>query len=661
MHSKTSLLLGLVLALLPTYDTLLGETTPNASTPASNPTPAFADSIKSKCGFDPAEPNDKKLRKALRCVNRSVQLRRQALQASERLQATDQALSPKDTADEHTIAARAILKSPTSTSGQSDNPNPNGAQQNFVGGSLIGTPTTCGALGSGFNNPALIRVHRSVMTPQVAMDDFGYRLGHRYIVYQVTIENGSKDFQFMLHDVSIDFSPQYHAPAGTYSHSASSQDLTLLRGVPEKGQDMDPRNRVLHVLQGIGSVAGAVSGLTAFSDVMASSTSAFSGTFMQSYITIAPDHTGTQLNRLSDSAFIANTVIDKLRAKTIAIFVPADEVLSHDDQSAFRKDPNAFLGFDSGNLNAADICVDGTFVQAVVVAAPTLSTAVLDAPDPGPNHDGVLTVAGSNLVAGDTVVVIGTGTTSRAAVVTTDGKTGKAQVHLPTDYSAGKTTAMLQSTLSPSLNSGAGVIITVATPVPAVAPTLTAALLANPGPGADKDGTLIVFGRDLVANDTVVVLGAGSNVQRTTIVTTDGSTSTLAVHLPKDYVAGTTTAVLQSTQRASLMSAGIPLLVAPAIPTAAPTLTSAVLDKPDPGPDKDAMLTITGTNLLVNETVVALGTGTNVQRALVTQGTATSSKVSVHLPKDYVAGTTTVMLQSAQKPAMASAAVKITP
>ena len=332
-----------------------------------------------------------------------------------------------------------------------------GSAQAFVGGSLLGTPTTCGA-GSGFNNPALIRVHRVILTSQVASDDFGFRLGRRYIVYQVTVENGSKDYQFMLQDVSVDFSRQYNQPSGTYSYNASGQDLTLLRGVPEKGADLDPRNLTLHVLHGIGSVAGAVSGLTDFADVMGPSVAIFNGSFLQAFTTIAPDHTGTQLNRLSDSAFAANTVIDKQRAKTIAMFIPIDEVLSHREQKDFHSDPNAFLGFgdQTGILNAADVCVDGTFIQ-VVTMAPTLSTAVLSkAPAPAPNVDTVLTVTGNNFVAGDTEVVLGTGATStNALVVSIDGKTGTAQVHLPSDYVGGTTTAMLRSKATSSLTSGA--------------------------------------------------------------------------------------------------------------------------------------------------------------------------------------------------------------
>jgi hypothetical protein len=434
---------------------------------------ATIESIQKQCKYNENETDNKKRQKANECISKAIRTRRQSIRVNDMLFATahTQALREESINLGQPISPDLWKPFTTLDAGASapGSPNPGqGTPQAFTGGSLTGTPTTCGTPGNGINNPALIRVHRAVMTPQVAMDDFGRRLGMGFVVFQVTVENGSKDYQFMLQDVSIDFSKYFHQTAGTYSYSASSQDLTLLRGVPEKGADLDRRNAFLHVLQGIGSVAGAVSGLTDFADVMGSSVAVFNGPFLQGYTSIAPDHTGTQLNRLSDSAFLANTVIDKQRAKTIAMFVPADELMSKGDQKEFRKDPNKFLGFGGSQqaLNEADVCVDGTFIQAVTVAAPTLSSAVLEktADAPAANQDRVLDITGSNLVAGDSVVVLNSadGTTARAAVATLDGKKGTAQVHLPTGFSLDTTTATLQSTLSPSLNSGAGIKITVA-------------------------------------------------------------------------------------------------------------------------------------------------------------------------------------------------------
>jgi hypothetical protein len=426
----------------------------------------------------------------------------------------------------------------------------------YVGASASGTPSTCGA-GTGANNP-LIRVHRLLMAPKNASDDFGYRLGRRFFVYQVTISNDSTDHQFLIHDVSIDLSALFSAQPGTYLYSASSQDLTLLRGIPEKGQDLDKRNLTLHVLQGIGSVAGAVSGLTPFSDVMGSSVAVFNGPFLQAFVGIAPDHTGTQLNRLSDSAYITNTLIDKQRAKTIAMFIPEATLLSKGQQNQYWKQPHGFLE-EVLNLDQADVCVDGAFITTVLtppsITAATLTSRVAGAAL-GPNAQATLTVQGSNLVAGDTQVV-GLGPT--VTLTTATGTTGTVDLTLPADYKVGAQVQVhLTSAANPSFVSAA-----VAITVPAAtAPTLISATLTSRAPGTvlgpNVKATLTVQGSNLVAGDTQVV-GLGTTV---TLTTATGTTGSVDLTLPADYKAGAQIH-LASAANASLTSGTIATVSVP--------------------------------------------------------------------------------------------------
>jgi hypothetical protein len=289
------------------------------------------------------------------------------------------------------------------------------------------------------------------MAPKNASDDFGYRLGRRYIVYQVTISNDNKDYQYLIHDVSLDLSPLFFADPGTYRFAASSQDLTLLRGIPEKGQDLDRRNLVLHILQGIGSVAGGVSGLTAFSDTMGSSVAVFNGPFLQSYVGIAPDHTGTQLNRLSDSAYITNTLIDKQRARTIALFIPEATILSRADQKKYWKDPYTFL--QEINLNQADVCVDGAFITTV--PPPTLTSAVLTPDTAGTalaaGVHATLTVQGTNITADTQVFGLGV---LPVTLTSATGTSGSVDIVLPADYKD-KMQVYLVSAANPSVKSAA--------------------------------------------------------------------------------------------------------------------------------------------------------------------------------------------------------------
>ena len=578
--------------------------------------------IKSDCQVSDTETDPKKINKQFNCVARAVAAQRRKLVTERALQSTINQAYGIPKAPVAPPAAAVIGPAPVS------GPTPGPQAPTYAGASASNTPSTCGQ-GTGFNNP-LIRVHRLLMAPKNASDDFGYRLGRRYIIYQVTISNDNKDYQYLIHDVSLDLSVLFHADPGTYLYAASSQDLTLLRGIPEKGQDLDKRNLIYHVLQGVGSVAGAVSGLTAFSDVMGSSVAAFNGPFLQSYVGIAPDHTGTQLNRLSDSAYITNTVVDKQRAKTIAIFIPEATLLSREDQKAYWKDPYAFL--QTLNLDQADVCVDGAFITTI--APPTLTSAVLTPKTAstalGPNVQVTLTVQGTNLTAGDTQV-FGLGTP--VALTTANGTTGSVDLTLPSNYTAGMP-VHLTSGANPSLTSAT--IATTTSPSAPVAPTLTSAILtpktAGTPLGPNIAVTLSVQGTNLVAGDTQVI-GLGTPVALTKAT---GTAGTVDLTLPSNYAAGMQVH-LASAANASLTSATIATTTATST-SAPPTLTSAVLTPRKAGtslgPKVPVTLTVQGTNLTAGDTqVIGLGMAVTLSTA-----SGTSGSVDLTLPANYTTG-----------------------
>ena len=471
-----------------------GGASEKANAEAQAKVDAAIQQIRTTCKVSDAETNPKAINKQSDCIARAVAALRRKINTEKALRATaTRAFGTPGVGGEAQPAAR-VPASPSTP------PPATAPQPPYVGASASGTPSTCGR-GTGANNP-LIRVHRLLMAPKNASDDFGYRLGRRFFVYQVTIENHSADHQFLLHDVSIDLSPLFGAEPGTYLYTASSQDLTLLRGIPEKGQDLDKRNLTLHVLQGIGSVAGAISGLTPFSDVMGSSVAVFNGPFLQAYVGLAPDHTATQLNRLSDSAYITNTLIEKQRAKSIAMFIPEATLLTKQQQTLYWKEPYDFL---QGvlNLDQADVCVDGAFITTVATP-PTLTSATLSAKVSGtkigPGVDTVLTIQGTNLVVGDTQVV---GLSPNPITLTTaSGTTGSADVKLPTDFKTGLQVHLV-SAANPTFVSGTVVVTTIAAGVPTV---LTSATLTANAPGtklaAGVKAILAIQGTNLVAGDT---------------------------------------------------------------------------------------------------------------------------------------------------------------
>ena len=144
-----------------------------------------------------------------------------------------------------------------------------------------------------------------------------------------------------------------------------------------------------------------------------------------------------------------NTIVEKQRAKTIAIFIPEATILTKAQQNQYWKDPNSFLsGF---NLDQADVCVDGAFITTI--APPTLKTATLVPKVAGtklaPGVDVTLTVTGTNLTTGDTQV-IGLGPT--IALTNANGTTGSVDLKLPTNYTDGMS-IHLASAENPSLTS----------------------------------------------------------------------------------------------------------------------------------------------------------------------------------------------------------------
>lgn len=228
--------------------------------------------------------------------------------------------------------------------------------------------------------PGLVRVRRYLLAPKEASDIFGYRLGRRYFVYQVRVTNNSPDFQYVVQDISVDLTEVFgqmgiHNPDDTDQRFlASGRELNILRGVPEKGMDFDPRYLTLHIFQGVGNVGGAVSSMTPFSSVMGSAMAAFSGPFIQSFTGIAPDHTATQLNRLSDIAFQSNTLIDKMHTKVFAVFIPEDLLLSAQEQKMFWRKTRDLLN--QYSFDQVDVCVDGTMVTpATITNLPAISPA----------------------------------------------------------------------------------------------------------------------------------------------------------------------------------------------------------------------------------------------------------------------------------------------
>ena len=138
----------------------------------------------------------------------------------------------------------------------------------------------------------------SVMDPNIVEDVFGKRISDRFVAIQVTITNRNSNFQYLIHDVSLDLRNVFgKRVAENFNNSAvstpegflpqkfelSSLELSLVRGVAEKGQAQDKRNKLLRYLEGAGTVAAGFIGFAGvgpkFSDFMA----LYNGDFLAAY------------------------------------------------------------------------------------------------------------------------------------------------------------------------------------------------------------------------------------------------------------------------------------------------------------------------------------------------------------------------------------------
>jgi len=247
-------------------------------------------------------------------------------------------------------------------------------------------------------NTNYIRLTRSLLAPKNVADTFGRRIAKRYIAMQITVANRNGDYQWMITDASLDLSRlikymQSESRCGTRAASlkailaeqakpvpnptVTGSDLTILRGVAEKGQFQDPRNLTLRVLQGSGTIAASLLGVTTFGPAFAPAVAAFNGPLVSAYQRVFPDLTVNQLNRLNDSAYMANSIVNKQSPKVLVIFVPSSLLLDKSEQGKFYRDPYSVFSTGCTDLRLLDATVDGHFVTRLDVA-PLISSVSIE-------------------------------------------------------------------------------------------------------------------------------------------------------------------------------------------------------------------------------------------------------------------------------------------
>jgi len=270
-----------------------------------------------------------------------------------------------------------------------------------------------------------VRVYRSVMAPKIVADVFGRRIAKNYVAIQVTVTNRNTQYQFLLHDISLDLTSvfpidflnklkqrqaqmsearlsedevnelhqlQKNAPTEAdearledledkllplpSGYELSSDELSLVRGVAEKGQMLDPRNMFLRYLRAVGTVAGGITGVTHFGSSFAPSVAAYNGPFLTAYTDAFPDFTVNQMNRLNDSAYAANKIVAKQHSLILVAFVPQAQFMSNSLRKQFWKDPTSIQK--DIDFRLVVVKVDGVFITEVVEQQPSVTSVVID-------------------------------------------------------------------------------------------------------------------------------------------------------------------------------------------------------------------------------------------------------------------------------------------
>jgi hypothetical protein len=220
-----------------------------------------------------------------------------------------------------------------------------------------------------------VKAYRSIIDPKDASDIFGKRIAKRFIVVQVTVTNRNKDYQYLIHDISLDFA---ELPAMRFAKrpEVSSIELSLLRGVAEKGQIWDRRNLVYRTLRGAGTVAAGLIGVTDFGSSYSPSVAVFNGPLLSGFNEALPDHTINEMNRLNDSAYSANSLVPKQQSKVMAIFLPMALFLTPKEAKKFWNDASSLP--EGKDLRKLGIYVDGNFITSVEELIPSTTAAVID-------------------------------------------------------------------------------------------------------------------------------------------------------------------------------------------------------------------------------------------------------------------------------------------
>jgi hypothetical protein len=424
------------------------------------------------------------------------------------------------------------------------------------------------------------------MAPKNVQDVFGTRIAKRYVAIQVTVANRSDECAYLVHDASLDvtsvislpqlqelrarqdavrianLSPELRNEAqglrvqldqldkqgGTQAeaqggrtrvrldeilksqklhYEVSSEQLSIIQGVAEKGQVQDIRNRLYRYLRAAGTIAGGITGVAVFGNSFAPAVAAFNGPMLTAYSETFPDFTINQLIRLNASTYQSNRLVPKQQALVFVSFIPQAIFMDRHQANKFFKDPLSIK--QDVDFRQIEVLVDGNFITELPELEPAVTTAVIT-PGEMTKFGGKAPVVrgsilGQNLSGAD--VRVKDQKTDRGLRARLDGPAEDKRLNfiVESDVPVPPKTEVKLEVVKNQIAKDTTLTISYDADPPVLQSVIPTSVDRS---NVDTSVTITLAGKNFMSGDNVQVDGAGVEVERDSVVVKEGGTSLAA-------------------------------------------------------------------------------------------------------------------------------------
>lgn len=174
-----------------------------------------------------------------------------------------------------------------------------------------------------FQRPKDVSCSMSILSWDEAHKALGRTIADTYLAVQITVRNLDGNNEFLIQDAEL----AVDANSAQLSRFQVSHEKELARGVLQYGQSYDRQHVFINIVDGIGTILGAVVAIPQPSiDALTGATGAYHAGLEPALHVLFPDLTTRNLNVLNDLAFSAASasriVVPKSGSVPFVIFVP---------------------------------------------------------------------------------------------------------------------------------------------------------------------------------------------------------------------------------------------------------------------------------------------------------------------------------------------------